>query len=105
MTAVSHLRDSHTRAAQLRERLIDLAVEAQAHSNRLQAHGGTSRAQAGAVLLAAWALADAARKLGAGSGGHPTLSLFFPDGRGTKADAAAGMPPAGDELEDEDGSE
>ncbi len=83
------------RDIQLRERLVELAVEVQAHGHRLKAHSVKSATQAPAVLGAAWAMAAAARKLGAGSG-HETINLFFPPRENDAAHAA---------TEQHDGSE
>jgi hypothetical protein len=83
------------REVELRERLVDLAVEVQAHGHRLKAYSVKSATQAQAVLGAALAMAAAARKLGAGSG-HETLNLFFPPRDKQTANG---------ETEDDDGSE
>lgn len=82
MSATMHqMPQLQPRELQLRDRLIDLAVESQAQGYRMQAHGGQCKAQAETVLRAAHRLADAARELGGHSGGHPTLNLYFPDDR------------------------
>ena len=102
MAGVAFQDNPTSRELQLRDRLIEIAIEAQAHGHRLAAHGGQCRRRAPAVLKAATALADAARNLRGTSGhGSPTLNLFFPDNR------SGGKSPDDEdnESEEDDGSE
>jgi hypothetical protein len=99
MAGVAFQAHPQRRDLQLRDRLVEIAIEAQAHGPRLDAHGGYCREQAPAVLKAARALATAARNLRGTSGhGAPTLNLFFPDPR-------SGGKSHDDESEEDNGSE
>lgn len=101
MAGVAFQEKPVSRELQLRDRLVEIAIEAQAHGKRLGAHDGECRKQAPAVLKAARALATAARNLRGTSGhGAPALNLFFPDSR------SSGKAPDDEDNEDEDhGSE